>query len=181
MDASLPQTIGADMAINSFKRDIVAGVHTDIDRLHKGYRNLQRHQATLPQTILHGDGHVGNSYLLPDGSAGLLDWQLTARGAWAHDVNYLIVTALDVEERRREERGLLGHYLDALRRNGVIDPPDTDTAWLEYRRGILWSFYVGWLTTPVANYGEALNQANLVRTSTAFTDHETAKLVEQVA
>ena len=181
MDASLPTTIGADMEINPFKRDIVAGVHTDIVKLHKGYRDLQRHQATLPQTILHGDGHIGNSYLLPDGSAGLLDWQLSARGAWAHDVNYLIVTALDVDKRRREERGLLGYYLDALARNAVTSPPSAESAWLEYRRAILWSFYVGWLTTPVANYGEALNQANLIRTSTAFADHETAKLVEQVA
>lgn len=178
MDASLPITIGGNLEAHAFKREVVAGLGTDIPRLHEGYRTLQKHQATLPQTILHGDGHIGNTYLLPDGRAGLLDFQLTARGAWAHDVNYLILTALDVEDRRTHERSLIAYYCDALGRNGVANPPDAETAWLEYRRAILWSLYVGWLTTPIANYGEALNIANLTRTSTAFADHDTGRLVD---
>jgi hypothetical protein len=92
-------------------------------------------------------------------------------------VNYLIVTALDVETRRAEERGLVGYYLDQLRSRGVADVPTTEGAWLDYRRALLWSFYVGWLTTPIANYGEALNRANLTRTSTALRDHDTIALV----
>lgn len=181
MDASLPITISGNIEAHDFKRDIVNGLGTDVPTLHAGYRALLKHQATLPQTILHGDGHIGNTYLLPDGKAGLLDFQLTARGAWAHDVNYLILTALPVETRRANERALIDYYLDQLARNGVSNPPSREEAWLEYRRGILWSFYVGWLTTPIANYGEALNCENLTRTSTAFADHDTARLVDSVA
>ncbi|MDO7842173.1 phosphotransferase [Sphingomonas immobilis] len=180
MDASLPLTISGDIAVNPFKRDLVASLDTDVPALHALYGALQRHQATLPQTILQGDGHIGNAYLLPDGTAGLLDWQLTARGAWAHDVNYLILTALDVETRRAEERALLGHYLERLREYGVVAPPSAEEAWLDYRRAILWSFYVGWLTTPIANYGEALNRANLTRTGTAVRDHDTLHLVREL-
>lgn len=180
MDAALPYTISGDIAINPFKRELVASLGTDVPVLHALYNALQQHQATLPQTILHGDGHIGNTYLLPDGVAGLLDWQLTARGAWAHDINYLIITALDVETRRAEERALLGYYLERLREFGVASPPSAQDAWLEYRRAILWSFYVGWLTTPIANYGEALNRANLTRTGTAVRDHDTLALVRDL-
>ena len=180
MDMSLPQTISGDIAVNPFKRELVESLGADVPTLHGYYRALQRHQATLPQTLLHGDGHIGNTYLLPDGSAGLLDFQLTAIGYWAHDVNYLIVTALPVEERRSQERELLGYYLDRLGAHGVCDVPDAQTAFLEYRRALLWSFYVGWLTTPVANYGEALNRANLTRTGTAIADHEVFGLVRDL-
>ncbi|MET0369787.1 MAG: phosphotransferase [Sphingobium sp.] len=180
MDRSLPITIGGDLPVNPFKRELVESLGTDVGALHTLYRALQRQQATGPQTILHGDGHIANSYLLPGGRAGLLDWQLTARGSWAHDVNYLIVTALDVETRRVEERALVDHYLDRLHAQGVTDVPDRETAWLEYRRALLWSLYVGWLTTPIANYGEAINRANLTRTGTAVRDHDTLALVRDL-
>ena len=180
MDVSLPATINSDMPANPFKRELVESLGTSVEAMHALYRRLQSHQATLPQTLLHGDGHIGNSYLLPDGTAGLLDFQLTAIGAWAHDVNYLILTAIEVAERRREERALLDHYLDRLATHGVRDVPDREAAFLEYRRAILWSFYVGWLTTPIANYGEAINRANLTRTGTAVRDHDVLNLVKAI-
>jgi hypothetical protein len=178
MRRTLHTTISSDMPHNPYKRERVAMLGTTVKELGGLYVRLEDHQATLTQTILHGDGHIGNSYLLPDGTAGLLDFQLTARGYWAHDVNYLIVTALDVEQRRASEAELVRHYLEQLRANGVTSSPSWDEAWLEYRRGILWSFYVGWLTTPITNYGEAINRANLFRISEAFADHETLRLAK---
>lgn len=180
MKAGLPLTIGADMPRNPLKQELIDRLGTSLDELYTGYLALQEYQATLPQTILHGDGHIGNTYLLPDGSAGLLDFQLTARGAYAHDLNYLIVTALDVKARRRHERDLVGYYLEVLKREGIAKPPVFEDAWTEYQRGILWSFYVGWLTTPIANYGEAINRTNLIRIATAFEDNDTKKRIEEI-
>ena len=178
---ALPFIIGQDVAVNPLKQELIAGLGTTLDELFAGFVALQRWQSSqLPQTLLHGDGHVGNTYLLPDGTAGLLDFQLSSRGAYAHDVNYLILTALDTETRRANERGLLRYYLDALKREGVASPPDDEEAWTEYRRGILWSFYVGWLTTPIGNYGEAINRANLTRIATAYEDLETGKLIDEI-
>jgi len=80
-------------------------------------RHLWKAQSILasePTTLLHGDTHFGNSYLLPGGRVGLLDWQLLNRGRWSHDVTYLLVTALDIESRRAHERELIGHHLDRL-------------------------------------------------------------------
>jgi hypothetical protein len=176
-----PQTVAAELEANAMKRQLVADLGMTADRLWVGMCAVQRHQARLPQTILHGDCHIGNTYLLPQGSAGLLDWQLTVRGAWAHDVNYLIITALSTEERRMHERELLRDYCEALRRCGVSNPPRSEEAWREYRRAVVWSFYLGWLTTPIANYGEAINVANLQRLSAAFADLETARLIAEVS
>jgi len=180
-DTLLPLVIAENVATFEPTRQIVSDLGGDVPALHRGLRTLQRHQARLPQTVLHGDCHVGNTYLLPDGTAGLLDFQLTAIGAWIHDVNYLIVTTLPAEVRRQHERMLLDYYLDRLAEAGVVEPPSREEAWLEYRRAIYWSLYVGWLPTSPVNYGDALTSENLKRTSTAFKDHDTRRLVTEVA
>src|SRR4051812_44556978 len=33
-----------------------------------------------PHTLLHGDAHIGNTYVLPDDTVGFLDWQVLRRG-----------------------------------------------------------------------------------------------------
>ena len=58
----------------------------------------------------------------PDGRVGFVDWQTVAVGPWVHDVNYFLVSALDVPDRRAHERELLGHYLKALASFGVSAP-----------------------------------------------------------
>lgn len=32
------------------------------------------------QTLLHGDPHIGNTYLVPTGEVGFLDWQVARHG-----------------------------------------------------------------------------------------------------
>src|SRR3546814_14871415 len=79
---------------------------TSGDELRQCVAKLHRHQQTLARTLLHGDTHLGNIYLLPDGRAGLLDWQLVVRGHHMHDVNYIVTTALSIGDRRNHERDL---------------------------------------------------------------------------
>ncbi|MFE7743907.1 phosphotransferase [Nocardia sp. NPDC057455] len=67
-----------------------------------------------PQTLLHGDAHIGNTYLLGDGEVGFLDWQVARRGNWSLDLGYFLQGALTVEDRRRHEGHLLAIYRDAL-------------------------------------------------------------------
>jgi hypothetical protein len=45
---------------------------------------------------------------------------------------------------------------------------------------MVWNVYVGWLTTPVVNYGWEINVMNHLRLVTAFEDLETGKLVRGV-
>lgn len=75
--------------------------------------------ATLPQTVLHGDSHFGNTYAMADGRAGFFDWQVIFRGHCLRDVTYFLGSALSNEDRIAHEAGLLDHYLEQLTGQGV--------------------------------------------------------------
>ena len=180
MNDVAPHHIAHEIETENFKRELVQRLRTNAVELLAGVQAVQRHQSRLQQTLLHGDTHLGNTYLLPDGKAGLLDWQLMVRGHHIHDVNYFITTALSIADRRAHERELLLYYLDRLAQAGAADVPAFDDAWTEYRRTLVWGVYIGWLTTPVVNYGWEINVLNHLRLTTAYEDHETAKLVDAV-
>ncbi len=173
----VPPVIQQEIDTENFKRELVERLGTSGDELMRGTWRLQEHQQTLPYTLLHGDTHIGNTYLLPGGKGGLLDWQLCVRGHHMHDVNYLITTGLSIGTRRKHERDLLSFYLDRLAAFGVANPPSFEETWVEYRRTLIWGVYIGWLTTNIANYGWEINVLNHLRLTTAFEDHETARLV----
>lgn len=178
MNRVAPSYIAHEVENENFKREMVQRLRSTPDRLLAGVQALQRHQSTLPQTLLHGDTHFGNTYRLPNGVAGLLDWQLMVRGYAMHDVSYIIATGLSIEDRRGSERDLLAYYLDRLSQEGVANAPSMDTVWNEYRHMMVWAVYIGWLTTPVVNYGWEINVMNHLRLTTAYEDLETAKLVD---
>jgi hypothetical protein len=181
MNEVAPPYIQHEIDNENFKREMVQRLRTTGPELLAGVKALQHHQVTaLPQTLLHGDTHLGNTYMLPDGTAGLLDWQLMVRGYAMHDVNYNITTSLSIGDRRAHERDLLAYYLDRLASNGVKNPPSFEDAWREYKRTLVWGVYVGWLTTPVVNYGWEINVLNHLRLTTAYEDHETSKLVAEL-
>ena len=173
----VPALIRQQVVDVQFKRELVQSIGQTPDTLHAQVRRVQAHQALLPRTIVHGDMHAGNTYRLPDGTGGLVDWQLSVRGFCMHDVTYLLITGLSVEQRRRHERELLAYYLDRLRAAGVGSAPDPDAAFLEYRRAVAWCVYVGWLTTPIENYGWEITVMNHVRLLTAYRDLETAAAI----
>jgi hypothetical protein len=127
-----------------------------------------------PQTLLHGDTHIGNTYTMPDGAVGFLDWQLVRRGNWAHDVGYFITSALTEVDRRGHERELLAYYLDAL---GI--PMAPDDAWRTYRCTPAYGL-TAWLETYAsADYqSDDVSLTLLQRFGTAFNDHDTARLLD---
>ncbi len=161
------------IARSEYKQALLARLGRSFD---DAWRCLWKAQEILerePTTLLHGDTHLGNTYLLPGDRMGLVDWQLMNRGRWSHDVTYLLMTALDTETRRRRERELLAYYLDQLRAKGVQTAPDAEAAWLLYRQTAIWGFLIGWMITPIENYGEAILRANLERLAAALEDLET--------
>jgi len=180
MNNLAPAYIQHEIDNQAFKSELVGKLGTTGSQLLAGVQAVQRHQAGLSQTLLHGDTHLGNTYLLPGDRGGLLDWQLMVRGHHLHDVNYLITTALPIVERRQHERALLDYYLERLASAGVSDLPAFEDIFLEYRRALVWGVYVGWLTTPVVNYGWEINVINHLRLTTAYVDHDTARLVDEV-
>jgi hypothetical protein len=94
---------------------------------------LYRSWSAGPQTLVHGDCHAGNTYALPDGRAGLLDWQVVFSTRGVREISYLVVGALDRALRRAHERELIQGYLGRLAAFGVPDPPSFEQAWDDYR------------------------------------------------
>ena len=110
-------------------------------------KKLESRFANRTPTILHGDCHAGNFYLTDEGP-GLTDWQLIQRGNWALDVAYHISAALPEHIAEREERALLVHYLECLRRHGGT-APGFDQAWDDYRAAQIYGYYHWAITTRV--------------------------------
>jgi len=163
------------VASTQFKREMLQRLRVTPKELHEQFQRVQAHQSTLPQTLCHGDAYIGNTYLLPNNQAGLLDWQLSARGYCMHDISYIITTGLSVAQRRSHERELLEYYRQQLLSRGVEGVPSLNELWLEYRRAMVWNLYIGWLITPVVNYGWEITVMAVLRTMTADEDLETQK------
>ena len=165
--------IQSQIDVNEHKQAVLARLGRSLDDLWEHLWRAQEILSSEPTTLLHGDTHFGNCYLLPGGRVGLLDWQLMNRGRWAQDITYLMITALDTEYRRRHQRELLEFYLEQLRTHGVEKTPTTEEAWLLYRQTAIWGLVIGWLTCPTENYGERILRANLDRLVSALEDLET--------
>ena len=175
------EALGLDLIRNQVETNALQGGDDRAARqdggraLESRFGRRRRFLRAGPQTLLHGDPHIANTYLLPRGAGGFLDWQLVVKGRWAHDLTYLMITGLSTDERRAHERELIAFYLDALRRRGGRDAARADEAWLRYRQAAIWGLVIGWLITPTENYGEAITAANLARLVAAVEDLETLK------
>lgn len=176
----VPAMIADEVAKNLHKRELVQSVGETTDSLLEKVAVVQNHQQGLQQTLVHGDCHIGNTFVLPDGSMGFVDWQLSVRGHYMHDLSYLIVTGLDVASRRAHERRLIEVYLKLLRGHGIEDLPTSAEAFDEYRRAQAWNTYIGWLTCPVENYGWEINVGNHIRLLTAYRDLDSARAIDDI-
>jgi len=128
----------------------------------------------LPQTLLHGDGHVGQVYRTASGNVGLADWQVVHRGRWAHDVAYTINTALEPEDRRAWAKDLIALYVEQLALAGG-ERLDFEQAWLEYRRHafyplIAWIFTIGRAWYQPHYQPDEFSKAIIGRTARAITE-----------
>ncbi|CAG9955761.1 unnamed protein product [Clonostachys rosea f. rosea IK726] len=88
---------------------------------------------SLPPTIVHGDVHLGNWYITPEGHMGLTDWQAMARGHWSRDLAYVMGTAVPTESRRLWEQEIVELYVAELEKAGG-PKTSVEEAWLELRR-----------------------------------------------
>ena len=129
---------------------------------------------TSPQTLLHGDPHIGNTYVLPDGEVGFLDWQMVRRGNWSLDLGYFLQGALTIEDRRRGERDLLDEYRAAVELP-ADEIPTAEEMWLRYRASVAHGLAI-WMAT--LSGGDAWQRPDIClafaqRYSAAFIDLDT--------
>lgn len=134
-----------------------------------------------PQTLLHGDPHIGNTYVLPDDSVGFLDWQMVRRGNFALDLGYFLQGALTIEDRRRSERDLVDEYRNALALP-ADEMPGADEVWLRYRASVAHGLAI-WIAT--LSGGDAWQGADVClalaqRYAAAFVDLDTRAALDAI-
>jgi hypothetical protein len=132
-------------------------------------------------TLLHGDPHIGNTYVLPDDTVGFLDWQMVRRGNFSLDLGYFLQGALTIEDRRRAERELLGEYRGALHLPDEEMPTEEDV-WLRYRASVAHGLAI-WMAT--LSGGDAWQRADIClafaqRYGAAFVDLDTPAALDAV-
>jgi hypothetical protein len=168
--------IDANLARESVRKLLPARLNADNALLDRAYAGLNAWANAQPGpfTLVHGDCHIGNTYLYPDGRRIWLDWQLCRVGHAYRDMTYFMTGALTVEERRGAEEALIRHYRDALVATGVAGVPDLDTIRDHYRR---WPIYglQAWLQVEDA-WGMG-GPAAIERFSAAIEDHGTFDLL----
>lgn len=138
---------------------------------------------TSPQTLLHGDPHIGNTYVTPGDNLGFLDWQMARRGNWSLDVGYFLQGALTTEDRRIHESDLLEQYRDAL---ALPDDemPSMDEVWVRYRASVAHGLAL-WLCTASADGGlwqrVDIAVALAQRYANAYGDLDTPAAIEAIS
>lgn len=133
-----------------------------------------------PQTLLHGDPHIGNTYVLPGDRLGFLDWQVVRRGNPSLDLGYFLQGAVTVEDRRRCEEDLVRAYHDALDVPAGERPP-FDDVWLRYRASAAHGVTI-WVATAASNWQRAeVSLALAERYSAAFADLDAAQACDELS
>ena len=126
----------------------------------RDYRAVARALDAGPLTLLHGDPHPGNLYLVDD-RVGLLDWQVVRRGNRMRDVTYLLVLGLTPEDRAAHEKQLLAHYT-------------SDDVWEHYRRFVAYVYVATTFTSGLGGLqGASIADEGLRRAVRALEELET--------
>jgi aminoglycoside phosphotransferase (APT) family kinase protein len=136
---------------------------------------------TSPQTLLHGDPHIGNTYVLPGDDVGFLDWQMARRGNWSLDLGYFLQGALTIDERRRSERELLDEYRTALTLP-ANEMPSPEDVLLRYRASVAHGLAI-WMATLSGGdawQSPAICVALAQRYATAFIDLDSRAAIDAI-
>jgi hypothetical protein len=141
----------------------------DADRMATAWFRLVAMLDRHAKVIVHGDEHLGNLALEPEGTPIFYD--LLARGeAWPLGLVRFLIPTLDILDRRAWERSLLAGYLADLERFGAVVPTFKE-AWLAYRCSTICALMI-WLNNSSAWQPEATNTANAARAAAAVLDHD---------
>jgi hypothetical protein len=169
------------LAAKVAERDSELAASPQAEPLLRTYRRWAPALDEGPQTVLHGDPHPGNVYLVGQetgqGGAGLLDWQAVRRGHPLRDVTYHLVLGMTVPDRREHERALLAHYVSELARHGgpVVA---ANTAWERHRRMAAYAYVAAMFTSGLGGLQNAdIADAGLRRATAAIDDLGTAGLL----
>ncbi|KAH8655414.1 kinase-like domain-containing protein [Xylariales sp. PMI_506] len=148
---------------------------TDRKRMLAAWKTLWRTVDPRFTCVVHGDCHVGNTFITPTGEPSFIDWQVAHVNSAFHDIGYFISGSLTVEDRRKSETALLDHYLKTL---ADLGGPKLERAeiWDEYRKQLLHGF--AWALTDPRMQPKDIIFSMSERHATAIVDHGSLELLE---
>lgn len=147
----------------------------DREWLMNAWKAMTEYSRSLPQCVIHGDIHLGNLYVYPDGAPGFFD-SLASTAPGMLEVSYHISGSLDSADRKRWEGSLIQHYLEELARHGV-DVPCFDEAMRQYTILLLYGHFI-FFTNEIERQAEPLNCAVVSRVSAAMVDLDYLNVIE---
>lgn len=146
----------------------------DPARMEQGWKRLVDLLEGHGKVIVHGDEHLGNLAIEPDGSP--LFYDMLARGeAWPLGVARFLIPTLDILDRRAWEKPLLAGYLAELAAWDV-PVPSFEEGWLAYRASAICPLMI-WLNNSSTWQPEATNTANAARAAAAVLDQDSFGLL----
>lgn len=137
--------------------------------------------ADSAQTLVHGDAHIGNTYVLPNDDVGFLDWQVVRRSNWSIDVGYFLQSAITKEDRRGNERDLIEEYRSNLDLPAA-ERPSGEEAWLRYRASVAHGLAT-WLATAADDGGWQRPEVSMTlaqRYASAFVELDTPAALDEL-
>ncbi|KAK7957006.1 uncharacterized protein PG986_006228 [Apiospora aurea] len=146
----------------------------DRERMRRAFQKLWSVTDPRYNCLVHGDAHIGNTYITAAGEPGFIDWQGLAVGSAFDDVPYFIAGALTVRDRREHEVGLVEHYLDTLSELGG-PRLRREEVWDEYRGHTMHGFV--WALTDPHMQPKDVIFATVERYTVAMVDHGTLDLL----
>ncbi|KAL2166186.1 hypothetical protein VTG60DRAFT_3146 [Thermothelomyces hinnuleus] len=150
---------------------------TNRERMIRAFKTLWATTNQDHLCVVHGDSHIGNTFITPSGEPGFLDWQGLHFNSFLHDVTYFIVGALTIEDRRANEDELFEHYLATLHKAGG-PKLDKEAVWDDYRKHHFHGF--AWALTPPMMQPKDKVDAMTARHVAAIVDHKSLELLESL-
>ncbi|KAI1496077.1 kinase-like domain-containing protein [Biscogniauxia marginata] len=150
----------------------------DQKRVEAAMRKAYRSRNPKFECIVHGDAHIGNTYL-ENGEPRFIDFQLVMVWSAFHDVAYFVSGALSIEDRRAHEWEIVEHYLKSLHKLGgpSFSSKDEEVT-IEYRMSLIAG--IGWIVCPTSFQSLEMISPMCVRHAMALDDHKTLELIESL-
>ncbi|KAK5655551.1 hypothetical protein OQA88_5482 [Cercophora sp. LCS_1] len=148
---------------------------TERERMVRAFKTLWATTNENHICVTHGDSHIGNTFVTPDGKPGFLDWQGLHFNSFLHDVTFFVVGTLSIEDRRANEVELFDHYLATLHEAGGPKLSRQDV-WDDYRKHQFHGF--AWSLTPPMMQPKDRVDIMTERHCAAIVDHGSLELLE---
>lgn len=122
--AGIPPIVAAGVArLEPLLPTLPAGSWELAQRINADFESLIVRCAAGPHTFIHGDLRLDNLFFEPGSDApAIIDWQLSLRNRAAYDLVWLVATSMEPELQDAHLEHLIGHFHEALARQGVAYP-----------------------------------------------------------